>query len=200
MKCVWRFLWVFVVANPCLPFASAQPLVDCPLRDAPYSIDTPLLDLLMKPEAKAVMEREAPGLMQSIPPSFATPPTIAASMSLRMSGAMKQLSDDALVRMDAVLRSLSLTDADRRTRCARYDVDEPMLHSPPGSPRLLVFEKVNGYLHGEAIPAAGAAFRKMAAQRGWSIVFTDKGGAITPRCSSSSTSSSSTTSAATFSR
>jgi hypothetical protein len=31
--------------------AKSAPVIDCPLRDAPYSIDSPLMDILLKPEA-----------------------------------------------------------------------------------------------------------------------------------------------------
>jgi hypothetical protein len=48
---------------PGLAAASAPQPIDCPLRHEPYSIDSPLIDLLLKPEAKAVVEREMPQLL-----------------------------------------------------------------------------------------------------------------------------------------
>jgi uncharacterized protein len=52
-----------------------------------------------------------------------------------------------------------VADADRAARCARHDAGEPALSVPPGAPRLLVFEKINGFSHGPAVPAARAALQ-----------------------------------------
>ena len=45
--------------------AHAAGAIDCPLRDQPYSSQSPLIDLLLKPEAVAVINRDAPGLIDS---------------------------------------------------------------------------------------------------------------------------------------
>src|SRR6266852_5585782 len=60
--------------------AGEQRPIDCPLRDEPYSVDSPLIDVLLKPEAKAVVDREMPELLQKLPPRFAstTPPSFAS--------------------------------------------------------------------------------------------------------------------------
>ena len=52
--------------------ASAHRVIDCPLRDEHYSIDSPLIDVLLKPEAKAAVDRKAPDLLQHFPPMFAS--------------------------------------------------------------------------------------------------------------------------------
>jgi hypothetical protein len=63
---------------------AAQPEVDCPLARESYSSRTPLLDLLIDPSARAVLERVAPSLLK---PPFGgdqwptQPPTFAAILT-----------------------------------------------------------------------------------------------------------------------
>ncbi len=75
LLCVCLLGWATGLTMP----ASARQVIDCPLRDAPYSIDSPLIDVLLKPEAKAAVEHEAPTLLEKIPPQFArtTPPAFS---------------------------------------------------------------------------------------------------------------------------
>lgn len=152
---------------------------DCPLRDAPFSVDSPLLDVLLSPAATAALQREWPAAARL--PAWQTqtePPTFAALLTLRsMAG---QPGFPPLPRLDAALRAVPVTDADRSARCARYDAGEPALTVPPGAPRLLVFEKVNGYWHGPALPAAREALQAMARRLGWSVTVTAHGGVMTP--------------------
>jgi len=124
---------------------SAHPVIDCPLRDQPYSADSPLVDVLQKPEARAVLEREAPALLKNIPPEFARPPTIATVMSLRMITVFMHVPNDTLAKIDRELAALPVTAADGVTRCARYDDERPDIRVPKGRPRLLVFEKISGF-------------------------------------------------------
>ena len=42
--------------------------VECPLRDQAYSVDSPLIDVLLKPEARATFESEMPGFLENAPP------------------------------------------------------------------------------------------------------------------------------------
>lgn len=68
-------------ASVALPaHASSPKLLDCPLRDAPFSIDSPLVDLLLSAAAKAVINQHAPGLIAQIPPFLTgtTAPTFSA--------------------------------------------------------------------------------------------------------------------------
>lgn len=162
--------------------AQARPVTDCPLRDAPFSIDLPLIDILLSPAARAVLDRAAPGRFSRLPERFAgtTPPTFAAILTLREAGGMAGLDAAALPGIDAELRALPVTDADRTARCARYDNDRPRFTLPRGKPRLLLFEKMNGFRDGPSVDAANAAFRAMADRKGWAIVATEKGGAINP--------------------
>ena len=162
--------------------SAAAPVTDCPLRDAPFSVDSPLVDILLSPAAKAVMEKAAPGRFSKMPPRFSgtTPPTFAAILTLREASMFTGLKPEALPAIDAELRALPVTAADRRARCARYDNDRPRFDLPAGKPRLLLFEKINGFKDEPSVGAAHAAFLAMAERKGWAIAVTDKGGAFNP--------------------
>lgn len=159
---------------------AAEP-IDCPLRDQPYSLDSPLIDVMLKPEAKAAIERELPDLLKKMPPMFSstTPPSFASIFTLRAL-AGRRMTEEQLAPLGAALSALPVTDADRQARCARYDNELPSIEVPKGKPRLLLFEKMTGFRDGPSVEAANAAMRSMAARRGWALVVTDKGGAITP--------------------
>ena len=166
------------VAQP----ATARPVTDCPLRDTPFSVDSPLVDIMLSPAAKAALEKAAPGRFSKLPPRFAgtTPPTFAAILSLREGSAMTGIKAEALPAIDAELRALPVTAADKVARCARYDNDVPRFTLPKDKPRLLLFEKINGFRDGPSVDAARAALTAMAERKGWALVVTDKGGAFNP--------------------
>ena len=159
----------------------AQAGIDCPLRDQPYSIDSPLIDVLLKSEAKAAVAKQMPDLFGHLPAQMfgTTAPSFAAIMSLRTMAEWGHTPESTLQSLDASLKVLPVTAADRKARCARYDVDRPDIKLPPGKPRLLLFEKINGFRDGPSVAAAGRALREMAQKNGWALVQTDKGGAIT---------------------
>lgn len=161
---------------------AAKPVTDCPLRDMPFSAASPLIDVLLSPAARAVLEKAAPGRFTKLPPQFAgtQPPTFAAILSLREAAGFLQLKDDTLATMDAELRALPVTAADKAARCARYDNDVPKFALPAGRPKLLLFEKINGYRDGPSVDAARASLEAMAKRKGWAMVVTDKGGAFNP--------------------
>jgi type 1 glutamine amidotransferase len=162
--------------------AAAQPVTDCPLRDAPFSVYAPLVDVLLSPAAEAVLEREAPKRFTNLPPMFAgtQAPTFAAILTLKDAGGLLQIDAKTLAAIDAGLRALPVTPADRIARCARYDNDRPRFTLPAGQPKILLFEKINGFKDVPGFDAAHAAFLDMAKRKGWAIVVTDKGGAFTP--------------------
>ena len=161
--------------------AHARQVIDCPLRDLPYSIDSPLIDILLKPEARAAVDREMPALLPKLPPMFTatTPPSFAAIVTLRILASFGHLSDEALGPVNRALAALTVTAADRAARCSRYDVEHADIVVPPGQPRLLVFEKITGFRDSPSVEAAHTALRAMADRNGWALVTTDKGGAIT---------------------
>lgn len=160
--------------------AMAKPVTDCALRDAPFSADTPLIDLLLSPAARAVLSKAAPGRLDKMPPRFAstTPPTFAAIITLKEAVPFTGIKPEQIAAVDAELRKLPVTAADRVARCARYDNDVPAFTLPAGRPRLLLFEKINGFRDGPSVKAAGEALKAMAERKGWALVTTDKGGAI----------------------
>jgi type 1 glutamine amidotransferase len=156
--------------------------IDCPLRNERYSLESPAIEILLKPEARAVIERARPGLLASIPERFVgtTPPTFGAILPIRTVLAMAQLDAESVTRVDAELRALRVTNADRVARCARYDVERPSISFAEGRPRILLFEKMTGFRDGPSVEAARAAFAAMAERNNWSLVVTDRGGAIAP--------------------
>ena len=158
----------------------ARPVIDCPLRDQPYSIDTPLIDILQKPEAVAVLREQAPAMLEKMPAGFDQVPSYAAITNLRLSAGMAGLPEGTLAEINRRLTGLPVTAADRDRRCARYDIDPPHLVVPVGHPRLLVFEKITGFRDAPSVEAAHTALQDMARRRGWAMVFTDKGGVMTP--------------------
>ena len=162
--------------------AIAKPVTDCPLRDMPFSAATPLIDILLSPAARGVLDKAVPGRFDKLPPQFAgtTPPTFAAILALREAAGFLQIKPDTLATIEAELKALPVTAADKVARCARYDNDMPTFTLPTGRPRLLLFEKINGFRDEPSVNAAHAAFLAMAERKGWAIVTTDKAGAFNP--------------------
>jgi type 1 glutamine amidotransferase len=157
-----------------------RPVTGCPLRSAPFSSESPLIDLLLSDAAKAVLEKEAPGRFSKLPASFAgtTTPTFAAILTLREAAGFVGVKSEHVDAIDSQLRTLPVTPADKIARCARYDNEVPKFDLPNGKPRLLLFEKINGFKDVPSVNAAHAALLDMAKRKGWTIVSTEKGGAI----------------------
>jgi type 1 glutamine amidotransferase len=159
----------------------ASAAVDCPLRDRPYSTATPLIDLLLNPAARAATEQAVP-ILKGLPPNMfgTSPPTFAAIHTVQSMLEMLRQPPTDLSALDRALKAIPVTAADKIARCARYDTARPVLAVPPGKPRILLFEKITGVRDGASVDAARAAVQAMAARRGWAVVLTDKGGAMTP--------------------
>lgn len=180
MKKLLAFTAAFAGAAFAAP-AFAAPVTDCPLRDAPFSAQSPLIDILLSPEAKAVIDKYAPGRLDKMPPNFAgtKPPSFAAILSAETATRFTGLDAATVAKIDAELKALPVTAADKVARCARYDNDLPALPElAKGKVRLLVMEKINGFKDAPSVNAAHAALVDMAARKGWSIAFTESGGAI----------------------
>ncbi len=158
----------------------AEPLLDCPLRDVAYSADTPMIDIMLNPKAMAVIDAEIPGATKKLPPHFSgtVAPTFSAIMAFRTVAGFMGLKPENVASIDAQLRKVPISDVDKRARCARYDATLPQFNLPNGNIRVLLFDKVNGFVHTDAMPAARAALQKMASQEGWALAVTDKGGAF----------------------
>lgn len=176
-----RTLSLTLLLTPLLLNAARAQTIDCPLREAPYSLETPAIDILLKPEAVSVVSAVHPGLLDSIPTTFMStqPPTFAAILPLRTVLRMGRVSEGAQTEIDLRLRALPVTGADQRARCARYDTEPVRLRFEAGRPRVLLFEKIIGFRDGPSVEAAHAAFEAMAERNGWALTSTDRGGAIT---------------------
>lgn len=160
-----------------------QPLIECGGRDAVFSIDSPFIDILLNPQARALAEGATGMDFSKMPPELAgtTPPSFASILTIKEASAFAGVDPKVLGPLDAQLRALPVTREDKIARCARYDNDALRVSLPKGKrPRLLVFEKINGFRDVPSVNAAHAALADMAARKGWAIIFTDKGGAFTP--------------------
>jgi len=178
-----RFFTAMVVAVAMTAVgAKARPVLDCPLRDVPYSTNLPLIDILGSPDAKTVVDIEAPGLLKGLPSPMFGPvaPSFSAIISLRGLAAFKGKQPDSLAFLDAPLAAVPLTSLGRKARCARYDDERPKVSLPSGRPRILLFEKINGFRDAPSVDAAHTALLSMAKARSWAILATDKGGAMNP--------------------
>lgn len=160
----------------------AKPVLDCPLREAPFSLDTPLMDILLSDRASAIADAALGGKLKAMPANFVStqPPSFAAILSLRQAAGFAGVDATALPDLDKQLRALPVTDADRSARCARYDDERPSFTLPAGKPHLLLFEKMTGFKDVPSFDAAHTAFLAMAERNGWHITITDKAGAFNP--------------------
>lgn len=161
--------------------AQAKAVTDCPNRDTPFSASSPVIDLMLSPAASAVMAKAMPARTTStLPPSIAgtTTPSFMAILTLREATRFTGMDLTKLPAIDAELRALPVTEADKAARCARYDNDIPKFNLSKAKPRLLLFEKINGFKDTPSVNAANAAFRAIAERKGWAFASTDKGGAF----------------------
>lgn len=179
-----RHILLAFAALLALPAAARPaPLVDCPLRDAPFSIDSPLVDILLNPKARALALAATGADPAKAPPIFTgtTPPTFAAILTIKEAAPILGGTTAKLPDLDRQLRALPVTRADKVARCARYDTAPPHLTLPPGTgARLLLFEKINGFRDVPSVNAAHAALVSLAATKGWRLVSTDRGAAFNP--------------------
>ncbi|MCB2079542.1 MAG: ThuA domain-containing protein [Novosphingobium sp.] len=162
--------------------ANADVVTDCPLRDAPFSESTPLIDILLSPAARATVEKELGVSFDQAPPQFlgTKAPTFAAILTLTEGAGLMRRPPEAIAKAAAALKSLPVTQADKVARCERYDSDKPSFILPEGKPAILVFEKITGFKDVPSFDAAHALLKELAEKNGWALVFSDKGGAMTP--------------------
>ncbi len=162
--------------------AAAKPVTDCPNRDTPFSAQSPMIDLMLSPAASAVMAKAMPAQqassMLAANISGTTTPSFMAILTMKEAARFTGMDLAKISVIDAELRALPVTAADKVARCARYDNDVPQFNLPKGKPLILMFEKINGFKDVPSVNAAHAAFVAMAERKGWAIVSTEKGGAF----------------------
>jgi type 1 glutamine amidotransferase len=156
---------------------------DCPLRDVPFSVDLPMMDIMRNDQAKAALQRVAPDLLSRMPPSIASTsaPALSGIMSLRTLADMGAMPAAQLAELDSLLRVVPVVSADKSSRCERYDDERPRLAVPRTEIKLLVFEKMTGFRDGPSVDAARAMFMELGRRNGWGVVVTDRGGVMTPK-------------------
>ena len=160
--------------------AATRPVTDCPLRNEPFSVASPLIDIFLSPAAKAIVDQEIPGRFSKLPLDVTQTraPSFGSILTLGEGRFMLGIQPEELARIDASLRRLPVTSADKIARCERYDNETPELSVPAGRPRILLFDKITGFRDNVSVEAAKAAFSGIAQRRNWGLVCTDKGGAI----------------------
>ena len=178
-----RLVLAALIAGAFAMPAHAKPATDCPLRDAPFSADSPLIDILLSDPARAVLNRHSDGRFATVSEKFlgVHPPSFAAILTLRTPSRFIGMDAPAIAAADRELRGLPITPADRLARCARYDNDVPVFGKSKGKPRILLFDKINGFRDEPSVNAARAALSEMAQRKGWALEITDKGGAFNAR-------------------
>jgi len=100
------------------PASAAQ--IECPSIGTPYSIDLPLFDILAKPEAVAIVNKDAPGMLAKVPPQWKSTklPSLATTITLRHAAKLTNTPEDTLRIFDRDLASVDIKDATAR-RAAR---------------------------------------------------------------------------------
>lgn len=161
--------------------ASAE-MLDCAMRDAPFSTKSPYIDILLNDEANAIANEYVGDTTKRFPPNFlrTETPSFAAIINLENLFDMTQGDKSKLPELNAKLAKLSVTDEDRVKRCARYDAEAPELDIVEGKTNILVFDKINGYDHGPSVTAANSAVSALAEQLGWNVVITGNGASFNP--------------------
>ncbi len=173
---------LMLVLTAASALAQSPAPIDCPLRDKPFNLESPLLDVLLSPSASRVLESHLPSLKEKTPAMMLRTeiPTFGAIVSVTNVAHMLQLPANRFQALAADLAQLDVTDADRLARCARYDSEAPELEFPNAETNILVFNKINGFDHGPSVTAATHAIKALAEQLGWGVVVTTNGGAFTP--------------------
>jgi type 1 glutamine amidotransferase len=156
--------------------------VDCPSARTPYSSKTVLMDLLINPATRSVLDKDLPDLLTGLPElvTGTAPPSFSAIFDVATVANFKKmpLSAATVATLDADLSAVPVTETAALARCARYDEGSSGLPAAVRKPAVLVFSKVNGYRDVEALNAGTAALRRIGAIRGWTMVFTENGAAM----------------------
>lgn len=164
--------------------ANARQVLDCPMRDAPFSLQSPFIDVLLNPHARQLAQEETKLDFSKLRPLSVstTPPSFAAILTTERALSIAGAAPTSLASLDLKLRKLPVRGSDRLARCDRYDKVVPAFTFKRGQgPRLLIFEKINGFRDEPSVVAAREALTAMAQTNGWRYLVTDKGGVFNSR-------------------
>ena len=120
--------------------SGAQQGMDCPLARAPYSSQTPLIDLLVNPETKAVIDQQMGEVLAKLPPMLTSTqlPSFAAITKL------KELAVSSAATERSAMRGCKLTPGGPRTSASSCAL-RSLRSVPPSCPhhqrRDLVFDR-----------------------------------------------------------
>lgn len=156
--------------------AYAESGTNCPAAYRKYSADTPILDLMINPATKAIVDQDLNGMLSKMPKQLIgdKPPTLADVLTIRiMAGEFLPVSKEALDKLDKDLAAVPVTKEAALARCARYDETPPELPKNIPHPAILVFSKSNGFRDNPSVEGASAAFKGMAERRHWNLIFND---------------------------
>jgi type 1 glutamine amidotransferase len=137
---------------------------------------TPLLDLMLNPAAKQIVDHHLPGFLSKMPPMLVatTPPTLADILTIEsIASEFSPIPKATLDAIDKDLAQLPLTREQAVVRCARYDHTPPTLPLELPHPAILVFAKSNGFRDGPSVNGVQAAIKAMAERRHWQLTFID---------------------------
>ncbi len=156
--------------------AYAESGTNCPAAYRTYSADTPILDLLINPATKEIVDRDLNGMLSKMPKQLIgdKPPTLADVLTIRiLAGEFLPIPKEAIDKLDKDLAAVPLTRESALARCARYDETRPELPKDIPHPAILVFSKSNGFRDGPSVNGAIAALKGMAERRHWTLIFND---------------------------
>ncbi len=162
---------------------AAEELTDCSLRDVPFSSALPAYDIVMRPKARAIVDKHYPGVLDAMPawilsesmPSFST--LITLDQLLARAGIK---DDDNAASMRKALAALPVTREDKISRCARFDAEPVEFELGDEPVQVLIYQKINGYDHGDSVTAAKDNLTKLAKEMGYGVSVSAKGSAFTP--------------------
>jgi len=175
-------LAAFGAAHASASAAASNAGTDCPEARTPYSSRTMLMDLLINPATRSVLDHDLPDLLTGLPELITStaPPSFSAIFDVSSVANFKKtpLTAATIAGLDAHLSAVPVTQAAALARCARYDEGPSRLPAAVRNPSVLVFSKVNGYRDVDALNAGAKALRMIGAARGWTMVFTENGAAM----------------------
>lgn len=155
-------------------------LADCPIAGRPFSLDTPIYDILTNPRVRGAVEQIAPDLVKKAPAVLLTEalPSAGTIFPLRLIAGPAERA----ASIERMLAALPVTHEDNLRRCARYDYGRPpRLPAIGPAPAFLVFDHSNGYRDDPSVNSAREALASLARTKGWQLVFTDRAASFNRR-------------------